>query len=714
MIESEVGDRTVMALAGGSVIGDVYAIYWVWDRIRVQGGLSRIQARRRPALEIRLSPAWGRRGSDGSSPEEMRNALRYGLNWVSGSAVLDLAPWSSEPERAANETNRQRARELIRYAHALHLNFFSFANEFTYHPSLLREFGGALSPDDPKFWDAIQAKFRRLFEALPELDGIELCTDDLSGFWDEYRAFDVMRGAPECEWPLEKRYRTFVQKVHQVVAGEFHKSYFHFTWSLNSYQQHNQPEVFRKIFTSQIPTNNLVLIPKITAADRWWFQPYNSTFNLTPHRTLVAFETMNYYETSEAHLFPTFAGAYEQAGLQFFLRAPAGNVCGAAYRAALNPDDWDTESVTAYVLWRLSWDPNDDLDQVLHDFCAIHFGAAAADGMARIHRLSALAYKYGLHLEPVSYGQFNSLLQIRVGSFPAEGLPELDGGKEHLDFLKEIYLRCKPWEEETFLYLDHGLAKAREMEQGFASVRPKISDPALATAIENRLRMTRCLIEVNNFYARTAFAYFDFAADRSALNRARLRESCRMLSDSRAAFVRVPGFGYQLFGVDQLIANTKEMLEDPERAEAKLARAPSRSVIARSIEGAQEKYRELLRGHAAEAVKFLHFDGAIDGRDILVVRGNEWSIQHLRWDGPEVKRCQILVPLPKAAVTVLPRDIQSRPLHQFILQQPSLENGYRVEVYLDDAPPGKGVNQFDLYYLPQRPDELGLSSPVPK
>ena len=67
--------------------------------------------------------AWGSQGSDGSTQAEMRNALRHGLNWVSGPAILDLAPWASQPERARNEENRKRARELIRYAHALHLKY---------------------------------------------------------------------------------------------------------------------------------------------------------------------------------------------------------------------------------------------------------------------------------------------------------------------------------------------------------------------------------------------------------------------------------------------------------------------------------------------------------------------------------------------------------------------------------------------------------------
>ena len=161
-------------------------------------------------------------------------------------------PWNVEPEKSRNVENRKKTRELIKLAHALHLNFFSFANEFTFHPSLLQAYDASLSPCDANFWQALQEKYRQLFSALPELDGIELCTDDLSGFWDNYRSFDLMHDGEGCEWPLAKRYRTFVEKIWQVVVGEFNKTYFHFTWGLAAHEQHYSAEVFRQIFTSRV------------------------------------------------------------------------------------------------------------------------------------------------------------------------------------------------------------------------------------------------------------------------------------------------------------------------------------------------------------------------------------------------------------------------------------------------------------------------------
>ena len=185
-------DRRLMIVAGGSVIGDVHGLYWIWDRIRVHHALPDINVTRAPAFNVRLAAAWGRRGRGGSTREQMQNALRYSTNWVSGPNVLDLVPWNAEPEATDNAATRESTRELIAYAHALHMKYFAFSNDITLHPSILDEYGATLSPCDPKLWEAVQGKYRKLMETLPELDGVELCNDDISGFWDNYIAYDVM------------------------------------------------------------------------------------------------------------------------------------------------------------------------------------------------------------------------------------------------------------------------------------------------------------------------------------------------------------------------------------------------------------------------------------------------------------------------------------------------------------------------------------------
>ena len=701
-------NRRQMLIAGGSPIGDAYGLYWVWDRLRVHKQIPDINTNRSPAMKMRFGAAWGRHGAGGSSLAQMRQSLRYSTNWVSGPAILDLVPWDSEPEATQNRAQREETRKLIDYAHRLHMKYFAFANEFTYHPSLLEEFNATLSPDDPKLWQAVQAKFRKLLTALPELDGVELCNDDISGFWDNYVACDLLHNAPECDWSYEKRFNKFVKKVHEVVADEFDKTYFHFTWGLTTHEQHYQPAVYRKIFNSEIPTNNLYLIPKITVGDRWWHQPYNPTFNQTPHETLVCFETMNYYESGSSNLFPTFSGQYFQAGLQSLMLPEDSNLVGAASLAGVRTNRWDTNGAYSYLLYRLMWDPYEDVAQIARDFCAIHFGNEAADAMAEIYLASPAAYKYGLHIDPVVHDQFNSLVHMRVGTFPAEGYPSLDHGREHLDFLRRIYLRCKPWLPETYNDLNHGLEVARSMRRKFEKVKPHLADAKLANNLENRLAMTERLIATNLGYVRTTFALFAYLDDPTAENRIQLAAAYQEFSQARQAFISTPGFGYNLFGVDVVLDNARAALEDVQATKQALDNAPSRSQLEQTIAIHQQRYQELLDEHANTSVHFASMEISIDGRDILNLTGSEYSIDHLRWDGPHVQRFEIHTPLPAAEVTVIPKKIYSRPMHPFVLEQPHAENNYTARLYLDDLPGGKDWMKFDLYYIPHKPEQLGL------
>jgi hypothetical protein len=703
------GERRILSVSGGSTIGEVYGMYWIWDRLRVHKCLPDINVDRAPAMKIRMAASWWRYGNGGNTKLQMRQALRQSTNWIAGPAVLDLVPWNCEPEASANAAMRDKARPLIDYAHRLHMKYYSFANEFTYHPSLIKDHGATLSPEDPRMWDALQAKFRMLFTALPELDGIELCNDDISGFWDRYCAYDLLHEPTTCEWSYEKRFRTFVQKTHEVVAEEFGKTYFHFTWGLRADEQHCQPAVFRNIFTDQIPTDHLYLMPKITTGDRWWHQPYNSTFNQTAHRTIVCFETMNYYESGRAHLFPTFSGQYFQAGLQTLLLPEKNNLSGAAGLAGTDENRWDTRGAYAYVLYRLMWDPDEEIEAIARDFCAIHFGRDAANDMAAIYLMSPAAYKYGLHIEPVSYGQFNSFIHMRVGTFPAEGYPAIDHGREHLEFLRKIYLRCKPWRAETFDDLEHGLTVAGAMRARFAEAKPRIANATLAGDIENRLRMTELLIKTNIGYVRTAFALLSYLDAPTAQRRKILAESYDGLVATRKDFTQAPGFSYQLFGVDVVLRNAKAALDDVEAAKHTLAAAPSRAQLDQAVAARQKRYRQVLKEQAEEAVHLATVEISIDGRDILNIAGDTYTIDHLRWDGPQVEVFKFHAPLQQAEVTVIPKDLYSRPMHPFVLQQPTAANNYTARLYLDDLPGGKDWMKFELYYVNKKPAALGLA-----
>ena len=328
--------------------------------------------------------------------------------------------------------------------------------------------------------------------------------------------------------------------------------------------------------------------------------------------------------------------------------------------------------------------------------------------MARVYLLTPSAHKYGLYIEPISYGQFNSFLHMRVGTFPADGYPAIDHGKEHLAFLRNIYLRCVPWRAETLRALAQGQAAAAGMQEHLEQALPKL-EPDLAADLENRLTMTRRLIDVNVSYVETIFAYFDYQEDPSPDMRQALAAVYGRAAEAREAFMSTPNFNYDLYGVNVLLDNARDLLADYAAATTRIEQTPSHAQLIQLIAAQQERYRELLQTHQDTAVHFARFEILVDGLDMLVITGDQYKVEHIRWDGAHVRTGEILLPLPEEVVTVIPHDIESRPIHPFVLEQPTAENGYTARIYMDDAPGGHGWMRFDLYYLPGAPESYGLA-----
>ena len=704
IITNVIGGNKVIVVSGGSILGDVYGLYWIWDRLRVMKELPDINVKRVPQLKIRFT--------GGETKDAIRNALRYGATWVSGGhSVNHLIPWDVEPERTNNVKSREETRALINYAHSLHLKFLVYEDEFSYHPSLLKEFGAKPTPSDPAFWDAVQAKYRRLFQFLPEVDGVRIRTGESTRVGGNFKALDVMHEGEGCDWSLAKRYRTYVKKMYTVVVGEFDKIYFHRTWVTSSHEQHSMADVYKSIFTDDVPIRNLYMSPYLSTTDRYFHQPYNPTFNLTPHNMVLLLATLDYHGHSGVNICPTFPGQYFQGGLKTILMPENSNLKGVHFGTP-SQEGWNTGSLTGYTVFRLAWNPNENVKSIARDFVSIYFGKAAADLMADILLLSPNAYKYGIYIEPVAHGDFRSLPHLRITTFPAKGLHRLDKGRKHVEFLKTIYLRCKPWQKETLMYLDHGLDVAHSMVEKFQSAKTLIVDAKMAQMAGTSIDLTYMLIKTNNLYVKTFFSYFDYRENPTKENRDQLVQYSTDLKKTMQQFLETPGCQYRLDGMDQLLINVAQALENLPKAEKLLANAPNEEEVAQLVLNQQKSSAEVLKKYSKHAVKFLHWEGRVDGRDLVKIKGDKLEIEHLRYDQIAEMSYQVINPLPNKWVTVIPVDIQSRSFRPFVLEQPSEKNDYTAVIYLSDYPRhGYSWWKFDLYYIPRSPDELGLEVP---
>ena len=312
----------------------------------------------------------------------------------------------------------------------------------------------------------------------------------------------------------------------------------------------------------------------------------------------------------------------------------------------------------------------------------------------------------------MAHGDFRSLPHLRLTTFPVKGFPRLDNGKKHIDFLKIIYLRCQPWKTETLLYLDHGLDVAHLMVEKFQIAKELITDKQLAEKVGNSVDLTYWLIKTNNLYVKTFFSYFDYREFSAQENKELLVNYAFELRDSIQKFRAIPGCVYRLDGMEQLLKNVDQLLLDFEKEEQKLANAPDDEGIKKIIAGQQEKYADVLKKFKKKAIKFLHWEGRVDGMDLIHIKTNKLEVEHLRYDNIAEMDFQFLKPLPEKNVTVVIKDIQARSFRPFILEQPNKENDYTVTIYLSDYPKhGYSWWKFDLYYIPKPPDELDIAVP---
>lgn len=697
------GNLTV-AIAGGSIVGDVYGLYWLWDRLQVHKEIPDLNVQRVPALEIR--------SGGGPSKRDMRNALRYTVNWTTSADTNALVPCDLEPLATENAAQRPATQELIDYAHALHMKFFTVADEFSYLPPVMEALGAAPDPSNDALWSMLQDKYRRLFQALPEIDGIRIRTGEHTRVVEPWKPYDVMHDPEAPGWPLERRYQTFLQKLHEVVVGEFDKIYYHRTWVTGATEQHSNADVYREIFTDEVPTRNLYLSPYLTRGDRWFYQPINPTFNLTPHKMLVLLAAMNYHEDGSVTIFPTYPGRYFQEGFEKLWRGQDSNIVGSQFGSAAG-DGWDSNDLTVYTAFRMSWDPLEDPRTIAEDFASIHFGRDAAKTMGEVIMLSGDAYKDGLYIKPVAEAaEWNTLPHLRLTTFPVRGFPAIDRGKEHIQWLYDsMYLPCKRRIPETLEYLDQGLASAERMLVLGQDARADFDDPEIAQRVMASLELTRMLIRTNNQYVRTCFAYFDHREERSSASRELLASEYDNLQSSVNEFRAAPGFGYKLYGIEQLLANVEEALADLETAEEHLEDAPDAEGVADAIAEQQADNRRLVESHANDAVKILYWNGRVDGKDILSIQGDMVEIEHVAADPIHVIESRIESPLPDKPGTVFIRDIRSGEIHPFVLEHPSAENDFTAKIYMFDPGPGYAPWELEVHFLEEAPEKLDAALP---
>jgi hypothetical protein len=273
-----------------------------------------------------------------------------------------------------------------------------------------------------------------------------------------------------------------------------------------------------------------------------------------------------------------------------------------------------------------------------------------------------------------------------------------------------MYTPCVGRFEEAISRLDRGRDIVHRMEVLGKRVYSKIEDPARAQELENALALTRALIETNYRYVKTCFAYFSYCDAPNEANRRRLSDAVGELTAACHHFAHAPGFVYKLYGIEQLLVNARESLQDVHEAQRRLVEAPDAAEVEALVAQYQKAMDSAWAKHS-DRVSLLHWRGRVDGKEILHLQASSVDVEHVEGDHAQVEQQTVYATLPDREVTVLVQDNTSRPWGPFVLEQPGVTNNYRARILLFDAPPSSGTFDFEVAYVDGHPADLNLAPP---
>jgi len=686
----EVRPNSVRALA--------YALVFLADRLMTQGRLPSHSVTREPAFKSRFThvdfprvdietPPYVDQQALAAGVSSAKNTLRLALCWGANHILLHrshlVVPWDDDVEGKRSEIYRAAYKELVDYAHALHLKVLAYDDEFLYLEDVLKKASATLSVEDPAFWDVLQDKYRGLFARLPELDGVGIRIGEMLP-WGNFRAFDVIHN--DSKFSLEEKYRLFIRKVHEVVVGEFGKLYYHRTWVTNDWEQHSVDKIFKPIF-DDMPRDNLIVSIKLTKTDQWYWQALNPTLGLTDHATVVELEM--HHGPHGAQAFPSFSGEWFRAGLNYALgRGAVGAMTGVPSGVWLEAN--------GYAASRLLWDPKEDVRQVAKDWATIRFGKRAAAAVADALLLSYHAIHKGLYIMPyASTHAWNPLIHLLSGMFVAEGDPTLDEGLGHLAFLRDIYWQCRPFLADTMRELREGLRIWDKMVRRCAARQREIDDPEMAGHLEYALALGRSFIRLNVSYVEAFLKYFIYEESLSEADR---RQAKAAITDLKRAIRQYleNGGNFQLSGIDEFTQVAERGLANPQRARQMVYRPSEQELRSRKSTEMQRQAAAL--ESADRSVKLLYWEGSVDGREMLIVGDREVQIEHMAAEPPADVKYEFFEPLPKGWRVVLkPLEVRG---YAFVYGQPNERNGWQTSVLVDDPEDGRAIYRFELHAVP--------------
>ena len=692
-------------LIGASETGCARGLAYLADRVRVTGRMPTINLTMDPAFPFRITHV-----SVGSldTPErpffdesrfgdvlqgakkEVGRAFMYGANHVILHSTYRVSDWADPPHSERTEVYRRLYREVARECHRYRMKCLIIGDEFLYQDRMLPA-ETTLSPEDQTLWDILQNRYRSILTALPDLDGVGVRIGEMLPIGN-IRSFDVIHNASLLS--LEEKYRRFVHAMYDVVASEFNKLYLHRTWVVNDWEQHSIESIFRSIF-ADIPTTNLVVSIKLTKTDQWAYQAFNPTFGQTKHTTCVELEMAHGPHGHQTY--PDYMGEWFQAGLNYAL---GRGVVGAAF--GFPSSMW--MDAHHYAARRLMWEPHLSAAQLAKDWAAQVFGRKASATIARMLLLSDDAMEKALYIRPYASTQaWNPLSHLLTGLFVVKGDPVLDRGKEHARFLRELYLLAKPHYDATLDELQEGLGIYDRMLRLFAQARARISNKEALGKARASMLQGRDFLALNVAYVTAFMRFFRYEEDGTPQAERATRQEVARLRKALKRYKEKVGW-YNTIGVETFLGLADAGLADLAKYRDMLAKAPDAASTQAILKQARQNDQALVARPDAE--KVLYFEANLDGAELLTIKGDALTNQHISDEITTDIQYRFYQRIPRRKGTLAIRPIEVRGWAH-VAEQPSEANDWTAKILVKDPQNGRSVYKFEAYWIPAEAEGTG-------
>jgi len=693
-----VNGRKQWTVLGYSSLGAAAGLAWVADRIKVTGEIPESNVTRFPKFERHLNNmappdnALADPGNPGFKKEQEKlrevflSAIQFG--------ATDLLPYDRNelvwvgPDTPPESVliRREAFREYIRLAHELGLRVFLVGDELIYRDEWLKAAHAELCTQDPHLWEMLREKLRSVLRALPELDGILVRTGEIIPR-GEMKSFDLVHHRCEREQrSFELIYQQILKTCHGVIVGEFGKEYIHRTWVTNSHEQHSIAEVYERIFTNEIPTDNLIVSIKLTRTDQWQFQQLNPTFGCSPHKTNVEVETARFKRGKDAPIMD-FAAERVASGMQFALNRGAISVSNAGG----TPDDAPSDAAR-YLVWRFSWDPGADVREVVCDWAATKFGRKHAQQVADVFLALDKAVRNAWYVRALAVTHWNPSPHIYVDRFALKGIPPWDKGAGQDQFLFEVYLQCKPWIQDTLDEMDMGISVWTEARDSFAAIADDLQDQETVAQVRRDLERGVYALQLNRAYMAAVFACYAYRENPTPERRERLGERIEALKKALHEHDTHDPY-YGTTPIEVFLDVAQRSYENPGKTERELREAPTAEEIYAMMREAAKQDDAILAQHP-NAKPVFRWSGTLDGRDVLYITEKDYKAQHFIADGVGNLRTEFLAPFPKDGQYVI-RRLKGRG-YIYMMEAPSPANNMTAKVLVDDPLPSSDVHAFEL------------------